>query len=76
MNTNRIFLGNVMCSDKEFVKTTVLLKCKGNLYIALDNIDTVMNIYKINHNRSILFTCPTEKNDYLVSIYYSQNKSV
>lgn len=50
-----------MCSDKEFVKTTVLLKCKGNLYIALDNIDTVMNIYKINHNRSILFTCPTEK---------------
>ena len=55
MNTNRIFLGNVMC-DKEFIGTMVLLKCKDDLYVALDNIDTIMDVYKINHNKSTLLT--------------------
>ena len=71
MNTNRIFLGNVMC-DKEFVGTMVLLKCKEDLYVALNNIDTMMDVYKINHNKSTLLTFPTQENEY----YYVDKNSL
>lgn len=71
MNTNRIFLGNVMC-DKELIETMVLLKCKDNLYVALDNIDTLMDVYKIHHNKSTLMTFSTVKNEY----YYVDKNSL
>lgn len=71
MNTNRIFLGNVMC-DKEFIGTMVLLKCKEDIYVALDNIDTMIDVYKINHKKSTLLTFTTQKNGY----YYVDKDSL
>lgn len=71
MNTNRIFLGNVMC-DKEFVGTMVLIKCKKDLYVAVDNVDTIIDVYKIKHNKSILLTYPTRENNY----YYVDKNSL
>lgn len=63
MNTNKIFLGNVM-RDKELIGPMVLLKCKDNLYVALDSINTLMDIYKINHNKSTLMTFSTIENEH------------
>lgn len=71
MKTNRIFLGNVMC-DKELIGTMVLLKCKNDVYVALDDVDTLMDVYKIDHNQSTLMTFSTDENEH----YYVDKDSI
>lgn len=69
MNTNRFFY--VMC-DKKPIGTMVLLKCKNDLYVTLHNIDTLIDIYKINHNKSSLMVFSTVQNGY----YYVDKNSL
>lgn len=81
MNTNRIFLGNIMYGT-ELIQTTVLLKCKNDVYINLDNILRLTDIYKIEHNKSDLITFSTiynEDNFYIdkesLKPYYEKEKN-
>ena len=71
MNTNRIFLGNLMC-DKEFIETTVFLKCKDDIYVKLDDIDSILDIYNINNKKKSLPILSTMKNGY----YYIDEDSL
>ena len=71
MNTNRIFLGNVMCG-KELIGQMVLLQCKEDLYVALDNVETFMDVFKISHNQSNLMTLSTVSDGY----YYVDKSSL
>ena len=71
MNTNRIFLRNIMCGN-EFLGTTVFVKFKDDLYVALDRIDTLIDVYKINHNKSNIMTFSTSENEH----YYIDKNSL
>lgn len=62
MNTNRIFLGNIMCGN-ELLGTMVFVKFKDDLYASLDDIDTLIDVYKINHNKSNVMTFSTVENE-------------
>ncbi len=58
MNTNRIFLSNVMCGEGLVATNIVLLKCKNDVYVALNNVNSLIDIYKINHKKTNLLTYP------------------
>lgn len=52
MNTNRIFIGNIMFDKELFLAEVILLKCDNEIYVALDDIHTIMDIYRINNNNN------------------------
>ena len=62
MNTNRIFIGNIIRYNQS-CETGVFLKLKNNKYVQLDNIKNIWDIFKINHNQSSIITLSTVKND-------------
>ena len=70
MNTNRVFLGNIMC-DKDLVCTTALLKCKNDSFVALDNVDNIIDIFKLNTNSSDIMTFSTDPSEYYYVDPYS-----
>lgn len=72
MNTNRIFLGDLMY-DEEFVKTVVLLKCKDDVYVALDDINSIMDVHRINNKKS---TLPAFTTTMKVDYYYVDKDSL
>ncbi len=71
MNTNRIFLGNLMY-DEKFVGIRIFLKCKGDVYVALDDINSIMDVHRINNKKSTLTTFTTMNSDY----YYIDEDSL
>ena len=62
MNTNRIFIGNVMHCDNS-CGIGVFLKLKNDKYALLDDIENLLDIFKINHNTSSINTLSTMKED-------------
>ena len=71
MNTNKIFLGNLMY-DEKFVGIRIFLKCKGDVYVALDDINSIMDVHRINNKKSTLPAFTTMKGDY----YYVDKDSL
>jgi len=80
MNTNRIFLGNLMCGKDLVRENVVLLKCNGGFYVQLNDVKNLIDLHKINRKKTNLKIYRTIENDgyyvlenSLVS-YYEQPK--
>jgi len=72
MNTDRIFLGNIMCDKELFAANVVLLKTKNDCYVPLNRIVSFKEIYIIDHNISDLQIYDTIPNGY----YYVDKNSL
>ena len=72
MNTNKIFLGNIMCDQNLVDTNVVLLKCKYDVYVELKYINSASDVRRINTNQSTLMRYKTLKNGY----YYVDRASL
>ena len=70
MNTNRIFIGNLMC-DKNEIGQSVFLKV-GEDYVFLDDVNNLLDMLKIKSKTTKIPKLNTIKNGY----YYIDKSSL